>query len=237
MKQGEIRFNGYSSIDDMHMYMTEYPSLQLDSEEYDEIDIEGRNGTLIKNKGTFKNKILEFKFTNQSDCELLFDLDLIQLWLTNYKDNKLFYGRDDKCYLVKKVILGSFQQEMANRGDISVIFICEPFIYEPNATNYTVLSNNYKFNYIGSAPSFPLIRVFGSGNIQLTVNEQTILLNDVDGYTTIDNRLRQFRDKNEQSKDLQCNGNFVCLDKGEYNISYSGNVTRIELNFTTAYKQ
>ena len=237
MKQGEILFNNLSSIKDLHMYMTSYPTLSMDSEDFEKVVIEGRNGCLIRNKGTFKEKELVFTFTKESDNEVLFDLDLIQLWLTKYTDNRLYYGRNDKCYRVKKIVFGDFKQEMKDTAEVTITFICEPFIYNPNENIHTITASNYKFNYRGTAPADTLIKVYGSGNIQLTINNQTVLLKNVNEVVTIDSNLKQFRDKNEQSKDLECVGNFIALDEDDYNVTYTGNVTKIELSYYTAYRQ
>ena len=237
MKQGEILFNNLSSIKDLHMYMTSYPTLKMTSDDLEKGVIEGRNGCLIRNKGTFPEQELQFTFTKESDNEVLFDLELIQLWLTTYKDNRLYYGRNDKCYRVKKVVFGDFKQEVKDTAEITITFICEPFIYEPNEKVHTITASNYNFNYTGTAPADTLIKVYGSGNIQLTINNQTVLLKNVNEVVTIDSNLKQFRDKNGQSNDLECVGNYIALDKDDYNVTYTGNVIKIELSYYTAYRQ
>lgn len=236
MRQGEILFNNLSSIKDMHLYMTSYPTIKMASEEYETVTIEGRSGSLIRNKGTYPDIELSFAFTHESEDNALFDLELIQLWLTTYTDNRLYYGRNDKCYRVKKIVFGDFKQEYERCGEIDITFICEPFIYYPIQEEHTITSN-YKFYYKGTAPADTFIKVYGSGNIQLQINDQVILLKNVDEVVTIDSDLKQFRDKNNQSKDFDCIGNFIALDKGEYNISYTGNVNKIELSYWIAYRQ
>lgn len=236
MRQGEILFNNLSSINDLHMFMTSYPTIKMASEEYETVTIEGRNGSLIRNKGTFKDIELQFTFTKESDNEVLFDLELIQLWLTNYTDNRLFYGRSDKCYLVKKIVFGDFNQEMINRGEIGITFICEPFIYYPEKVEVEFI-NSCSLYYEGTAPADTIFKIYGTGNIKLEINDQTILLNNVDEVVTIDSNLKQFRDKNNQSKDLECIGSFIALDKGEYEINAIGSVTKAELSYWLAYRQ
>ena len=170
MRQGEILFNNLSSIKDMHLYMTSYPTIKMASEEYETVTIEGRSGSLIRNKGTYPDIELSFAFTHESEDNALFDLELIQLWLTTYTDNRLYYGRNDMCYRVKKIVFGDFKQEYERCGEIDITFICEPFIYYPIQEEHTITSN-YKFYYKGTAPADTFIKVYGSGNIQLTINE------------------------------------------------------------------
>ena len=106
MKEGEIFFNGFSSLE-LNMKLTDYPSIPMTNEEYEEVIIEGRNGSFYVNKGTYPDKKITFIFTKSSN-KLGIDLEFIQDWLTNINDNRLIYDREDRCYLVKKVIIGDF---------------------------------------------------------------------------------------------------------------------------------
>ena len=58
----------------------------------------------------------------------------------------------------------------------------------------------------------------------------------MDQLVTIDSKLLQIRDKNSQGKDFDTTGDFTMLEKGNYLITYTGNISKIELEFTTKYK-
>ena len=49
------------------MYMTSYPTIKMTSEDYEKVPIEGRNGCLIRNKGTKRTAIKTYKDFIDSD--------------------------------------------------------------------------------------------------------------------------------------------------------------------------
>lgn len=81
-----------------------------------------------------------------------------------------------------------------------------------------------------------MIKIYGTGNIQLTINNETMQINNVSDYVEIDSNLLQVRNKDGTSKDNDTLGDFVLLEKGENIISYIGEVTKIVVEYTTKYK-
>lgn len=233
LKQGEIKFNYRSNLD-FNLKLENYPSVPQSNEEYEEIKVEGRSGSLILNKGTFPDKILPFIFTQTSD-DIHIELEKVIMWLTEIEDNRLFYGREDRVYIVKKVIIGDFAQEFKTFGNIEIKFICEPFMCEYDQTELT-LYNNELIYYEGTAPADSIITAYGNGNVQLTINDETIQVKNVDECVVIDSKLMQVRDKNGQSKDFDTIGDFLTLTKGEYKFSYTSNITKVDIKYTTKYR-
>ncbi|MBU3107134.1 phage tail protein [Clostridium gasigenes] len=233
LKEGEIYFNCNSSLD-LNLKLEKYPSVPSSNEEYEEIKVDGRNGSLYINKGTYPNKTLSFLFSEISN-RIHVDLELLMVWLTEIEDNRLFYGRDDRVFIVKKIIKGDFEQEFRNLGNIKIDFICEPFMSDKYPFEYEITTNNFKFNYGGTAPTEPLIRIYGTGNIQLIINDETMQIKNVNNYVEIDSGLLQVRDSNGQSKDFDSIGDFTIFTKGDYVISYSGKVSKVEVEYTTKY--
>lgn len=233
IKQGEIYFNNKSSLD-LNLKLEKYPTIPLTSEEYEEIKIEGRNGSLILNKGTYLNKELPFLFTRISDD--INNMDELYYWLTNVNDKRLFYGRNDRFYTVKKVVIGNFEQEFKTYGNIEVKFVCEPFLSDVYEVEHIITKSGSSFYYMGNAPAETLIKVYGNGNLQLAINGETLQILNVDEYAIVDSNLMQIRDKNGQSKDFDTTGDFVLLEYGEHIITFSSNVTKVELKYITKYK-
>lgn len=234
MKEGEIIFNGFSSLE-LNMKLTEYPSVPMTNEEYEEVTIEGRNGSVYINKGTYPDKKITFVFTKASN-KLDIDLEFIQDWLTNINDNRLIYCREDRCYLVKKVVIGEFLKEFKTYGNIEVTFICEPFSSSLESLKQEITQNNFILYYSGTAKSDTLIRIYGSGNVQLTIDNETMLIKNIENYVDIDSKLMQIRDSNGQSKDYDSIGDFVTFEPGLHNISYMGTVTKIKVEYYLRYK-
>lgn len=233
LREGEIYFNTNTSLD-MHIYLEKYPSIPVANEDYEEVLVECRSGSLIINKGTYQDKKIPLTFTLLHK-DIYVKFDEIYEWLTNIVDNRLVCSRKDRCYRVKKVLFGNIEKEFRTIGEFEVIFICEPFSEDLDQTVYEITTNNFKFNYDGNAPADTLIKVYGSGNVQLTIDNETMQINNVTDYVEIDSNLLQVRNQDGTSKDDDL-GDFILLEKGEHTISYTGTVTKIILEYTTKYK-
>lgn len=234
LKEGELYFNGNRSLN-LNLFLENYPSIPIANEEYEEVLVEGRNGKLIINKGTYPDKKIPFTFTILSP-RIEIDFERVYEWLTEIEDNRLIFGRRDRCYKVKKVIFGDIQKEFRSIGEFDVTFLCEPFLQDLDKTTHEITTSGFKINYDGNAPGDTLIKVYGSGNIQLTINGETMQINNVTDYVEIDSDLLQVRNQDGTSKDNDALGDFVLFTKGENVISYTGAVTKIVVEYTTKYK-
>lgn len=234
LKEGELYFNRDRSLS-LNLFLENYPSIPIANEEYEEQPVEGRSGNLIINKGTYPDKKIPFTFTILSP-RIDIDFEKVYEWLTEIEDNRLIFGRGDRCYKVKKVIFGNIQKEFRSIGEFDVIFLCEPFTQDLTKTTHEITKSGFKINYMGNAPGDTLIKVYGSGNIQLTINGETMQINNVNNYIEIDSDLLQVRNQDGTSKDNDTLGDFVLLEKGENTISYTGSVTKIIIEYTTKYK-
>ena len=103
-------------------------------------------------------------------------------------------------------------------------------------TVHEIISSGFKIYYDGNASGDTLIKVYGNGNIQLTINGETMQIDNVTDYVEVDSNLLQVRNKDKTSKDDDTLGDFILLEKGENTISYTGSVTKIILEYTTKYK-
>lgn len=234
LKEGELYFNRDRSLS-LNLFLENYPSIPITNEEYEEQPIEGRSGNLIINKGTYPDKKIPFTFTILSP-RIDIDFEKVYEWLTEIEDNRLIFGRSDRCYKVKKVIFGNIQKEFRSIGEFDVFFLCEPFTQDLTKTVHEITSSGFKINYMGNAPGDTLIKVYCNGNIQLTINGETMQINNVNNYIEIDSDLLQVRNQDGTSKDNDTLGDFVLLTKGENTISYTGAVSKIIIEYTTRYK-
>ena len=121
LKPGEVYFNNRMSLD-LNLRLENYPIITTVNEEYEEIKVEGRNGSLYENKGTFPDREVPLTFTLVSK-ELALDLDEVMEWLTYIEDNRLMYNRIDKTLRVKKIIADNLSPEFVSFGEIPITFI------------------------------------------------------------------------------------------------------------------
>lgn len=231
-------FKNENSLDDYNLLVTKGFDYKINNENYEEIEIEGRSGTLTRNKGTYPDLLLPFELMLMHKNKYnIYDLaDKLTDWLTDLSDNNdLIYDREDRCYKVKKVIFGDLVNDISVGGSINIDFLCEPFKYIPNEADIN-LATNGRINYLGTVPGKANIKIYGNGNIQLTINNETVQINNVDGYVELDSKLSLCLNQDKTSKSRDMIGKFPLISRGDNNISWVGNVTRVTIQPRTAFK-
>jgi phage-related protein len=107
-------------------------------------------------------------------------------------------------------------------------FVCHPYGYlESGVTMQTITVPGNLVNP-GTAAARPIITVFGSGSITLTVNSLNVILSNVSEYVTLNSELEEaYKDLLGKNNDMQ--GEFPILNTGTNSISWSGTVTKLEV--------
>lgn len=236
LKEFEIMFNGKKSSY-YGLLVSEYPTIPCVNEEFEEVPMERRNGNLLIKKGTYKNRELSIRF-KMLDGEFFWSrFKKAEAWLSNITDNRLLYDRKDKCFIVKRVIFGDISKELRLYGEFEVTFIVKPFLQDISPFSKTWLENEYIIANQGDFETLPEIKLYGNGNIQLTVNDDTFTIKNVEEEVTINSELMLCYGKNKESnKLLDMNGGFPVLKKGDNEIVVSSNVTKTTIKFTNYYR-
>ena len=232
MQQGVLYFNNNSNLD-MNLYITDYPTIELNNEVYDTQDIEGRNGSVYIDLDYYKDRTLEFSFDLRCTniTEKLYE---VKEWLLNVNDNRLVFN-NDKCYMVKKVLLNSFKQVNIHLAELEVSFIVEPFLYSLEETSYTFTTKNFSIYNNGTQEADTIIRIYGTGNIQISNNCETMQIDNVSNYVLLDSKNMGCVNSTGQSKDWDTIGNYIKLDSGENNFELTGAVTKTEITYRETY--
>lgn len=228
LKEGEIVFNGCSSLD-MNLRLTEYPVIPQLNEEYEEVKIDGRSGTLYINKGTYENRVITCNFTLTSNNYNL-DFDKVDEWLTDIEDNRFFIDRTDRCFRVVKVLKNDTQKEFRSLGSFPVTFIVEPFRCDPEET----VTSEATINNDGHFPIYPKITIKGSGDISVVTNGDVFQVKNVVSKVVIDSELMVCVDSDGVV--LKNYGNYPELAKGKNVISTSGTITSITTTYRNLYR-
>lgn len=233
----KLIFNNICS-EELGIIVVEGPPEVLAQEEYEEIIIEGRNGTLIENKGTFPNIEKSFILTTidlDQDIDLI--IEKIKIWLFNIKDNKLLYAIPNRYNIVKKVVIEEdIKTTFEEYGDFKIKFLCEPFYYDLLEKNITITEKGTKFYNKGDFNSNPKIVIYGTGDLQLTINDTTVQINNVDERVLLDSKLFLCLDKDNNNKSIDMIGNFPTLDIGENTITWVGNITKLDISPRIIYR-
>ena len=99
-----------------------------------------------------------------------------------------------------------------------------------------MLNNNSKIYYTGTVPGECNIKIYGNGNIQLTINSDTVQINNVNEYVELDSKFLLCLNKDKTSKSRDMIGHFPLLIRGFNTVSWEGNVSKVEILPRTAYR-
>lgn len=219
-------FHGLNSLLDFGLMAELKPVIPKAQRDVEYFTIPGRSGSLMVDYETYQDILIPvtcwFKdptIPNQSDK--------IKAWLDNGEGPLTFSNQTDKYYIAHVSDQFDISQEIDNFGKFQVNFRCQPFKYATNNETITLESAGIVYNP-GTIESQPIITVYGTGDIALTINSKTIQLTNVADYVTVDSVLVDcYKDTALKNNDMT--GDFPVLIPGTNSISWTGTVTKIEI--------
>ena len=239
MSKNYIIYNGKHSYEDFGL-LIDHIILPSINEVIEEIEIEGRNGTLTERKGYYNNRNITIQCSLKRKILEDFEdfssrLEEVMNWLRVFNKNLIIYINPNRVYKVKDIVLGEIQTDNAVFYNFEAVFSCEPFSYILNEEMVEITTNNFNYYYKGTAPGEMKLKIYGTGNIQLTINDEVFQINNVNDNVTLDSKLLLClnSDGTNKSKEMICN--FPLLQNVLNNISWTGSVTKIELFPRTAF--
>ncbi len=204
---------------DLGLHMAEALPKVSPSPRYTNITVPGRDGTLTSWDGTYDVMSSTANFT-VNDLTYLSEICA------------LFKGSGDlissleleKKYSAKVKTQGDFSRIIRQWHKFDVEFELQPFQKEVNPQTVTLTGPGVLYN-IGTLEAKPIIKVFGSGDITLTVNGKDFIVKGSAGSAVIDseNYLAY-----SGSALLVTAGEFPRLPAGKSTISFSG-ASKIEI--------
>lgn len=143
------------------------------------------------------------------------------------KKKLILSWNNEVYYKIKKIEISEISSELKKIGLFTVSFILDPYSYLISnfwldITSLKEINNIYDL-------SLPLLRVTGSGNINIQINNNQISLKSVSGIVIIDgeNMLCYTSEKLNFNKNMT--GYYPEIIEGENTLSFEGNITKIEL--------
>ena len=91
-----------------------------------------------------------------------------------------------------------------------------------------ISSSGIVLNNFGSYESKPLIKIYGSGNITVNAGNKSFTINNVSSYVSVDSEIKEcYKDNVNFGKNMT--GDWPVFSIGKNTISWSGNVTKLEV--------
>lgn len=212
-------WNGIKA-ESMGVKIISLPPIQLSTERITEEEVVGRDGSLTDFDGyspDTKPVLCDFRGANTQK---------LLGWLKG-KGEVIFGNMPDRYYKARINNVVPLDQVIENElYNCNIQFRCQPFGYLLDGKDVLALTtgatlNHSKATYI----SLPLITIYGSGACSVTINGRTFNVTEIGGSITIDSDIKLVLG----GKGMYMTGLFPYFDIGENNISFTGNITKLEI--------
>lgn len=217
-------FKGIDSRD-MGIIVTSMPETVRPERRMESITIAGRNGTLHTDEEVYES----YDRTMECAIKKRAKLDEIAAWLVGSGEMR-FSTEPDKVYRVTISNKISISQMMRMFQKFQVIMDTQTFKYNINPfadeltlTAPTIIRNG------GTVYSEPIITVYGSGDITLNINGVDFPLYGVSESITIDSEMMEVFKGTANQNSKYGGETFPRFEVGENAISWTGNVSRVEI--------
>ena len=205
------------------------PSIASAEKKYETTEVEGRDGSLTRFIGYEDLKFtLNFNILFQSDIKQ--KLREIKGLLSRAK-TLTFDDSPNFFYKVKQAQISDTETIIKSSGVFSVDFVADPFEYQKtSSTAYT--TKPISLTNQTTAEALPLIKITGTGTVVLNVNGTGVTLTGLTSSITLDSELQEAYTGLTTNMNSNMNGNFPVFKTGSNSITWTGAVTKVEIDPT-----
>ncbi len=226
-----FKFNGIKSLDEQ-LLITGKNTYKGAARDLTFQSIPGRSGDLLIDNRRYKNVKITYDVTALGDKREISDIARrVKNWLLSEIGYFRLYDTYDQKYFRIAAFQDEFdlEQELPEVGSSTIAFNCKPFRYSHEGQKSLVLSSAATIRNPERFPASPYIKITGSGDITLTVNENAFVFKDVSDYIEIDSEIMQAFKGTQSENAKMYTPTFPTLTKGENTIAWSGSVSSVEI--------
>ncbi|WP_100489422.1 hypothetical protein [Sporolactobacillus pectinivorans] len=231
MTSGYFTFNNGSSLD-YGLKVAMPLTIPSPSRDVTFQAVPGRTGDLVIDNKRFENVNFSFNCSvfPKNGLDLTQQAGLIKNWLQSvFSYQKLWTDIDPDYYHMAFCNSALDLQEVIKYfGKANIIFSCKAFKYRVDGDNTQTLTAPGTITNPEVWASNPYIKITGTGNITLHINDQDVVLTSVSQYIELDTNL-QSAYKGTQLLNNQLFSDCPVLEPGVNNISWDGTVTQVDI--------
>ena len=223
-----FNFRGKNSFSDYGVYISKRPSIPSPKRRITNVVIPGKSSSLRFDENTYEDITIAVECSIKDDI-LPNKIDEIKEWLLAYGESDLvFSNQHNKKYIAQVVNVIDFTQVLKYISKFVIVFNCRPFKYEVESNVIEMIAEGSVTNP-GSIYSEPIIKIFGSGDINLTINSEVIKLKEVINHIILDSVQQNCYNEDIENLNSKMTGEFPKFEIGENNISWTGSVSKVEV--------
>lgn len=216
-----IFYNGESSKD-VGLSVVSRPTIPVPKREHETIKIEGRDGELHRDKGTYEDIEIKisFNFVSKNPDVWAQDLRKVKKWLHSGNDERLILSDDPEYYYkVKQAVMSDSERKVRRVGSFEISFICEAYMYRIDGQDEKEIGD-YLYNPYMKAQ--PVYKIYGSGTITIEVNGNQVTA-EVDGQLNIDTKLGICYNAANEISNASLTGEYegLYLEEGDNTFNYT----------------
>jgi predicted phage tail component-like protein len=225
-----FNFAGKDSYLDYGILISRKPSLPSPKRRVSFIDIPGRNSNLRYDEETYEDITIAVECTIKASDDIFEKLDNIKAWLfAAGESNLIFSFQGDKRYIAQVVNAIDFKQVFKYTSQFPIIFNCRPFKYSTENNTLVIIDTESYITNPGTMESEPVISIYASDDVTLTVNQEQISLFDVTEKIIVNSEIQDCYNDAGDNLNEKMVGEFIKIKPGNNFIKWTGNVDKIEV--------
>lgn len=219
-----IVLNNKNSLEITGLFISKLPPITKPAIRYNITEIDGRDGDLISKLG-YSAYDKELEISILSDCNLN---EIISFF--DSEGIVTFSDEPTKYYRYKILEQIDFEKLIKFRT-ATVTFHVQPFKYSAidERTEYTI-TNEQEINITnnGNISSKPIITLYGSGTINLSLNGIQLFVIELDGSIVLNiEEMNAYKDNILANRSVIGNYDTFSLQPGKNTISWTGTITKL----------
>ena len=230
---GELIFNGVSSKS-IGVEVETFPEYHSPKRTYSKVHVPGRNGDLIVDGGCWENVTRTYLLAAGSyDIPYREFANKLSSWL----HSATTYARLEDSYEPDYYRLAVFLEEVSltniyNHGtEMSVDFDCKPQRFlKIGEEIITITKSPATIKNPTDYPALPRIRVSGTGQGTLVINDCTVTITDIGSGIILDSDIQDaYYGYTNKNSVIKVPNGFPVLDPGNVLIGFSGGIQKVEV--------
>jgi len=228
----QFTYAGRRSFDDYNMIITETPENVGAEKDISFKSVPGRSGDVIIDNGRYFNIEKKYEVTViAEDFEMPLLAKKINHWLNSVDGYAVLSDTYDPLYyrLARYVGKVNIEDKLRIIGSTTLKFNCKPFKYSFEGQKLISVAKEDALINPEGLSSLPEIKISGTGNVTLYINNASYLIEGIDGHIEIIGDPFLARKGTELQNDKIMFPDPPILAPGENIITWTGDVTALEI--------